>query len=48
MKLFLMILGCTYHQRGFIQQLLGVDAEIHCQTLGRAGGILRKRMGEGL
>lgn len=25
----------NYHQRGFIQQLIGADKETNCQTLGR-------------
>lgn len=32
-----------YYQRGFIQQLIGANAETHNHTLGRALRILRKR-----
>lgn len=33
------------HQRGFILQLIGADAESHSQTLGRAKGVLWRRGG---
>lgn len=52
MKQFLMIFCSTVdpksHQRGFIQQLLGTDAEIHNQSFGRILGILLQLEEEGL
>lgn len=33
----------NHHQRGFIQQLMGTDAETYSQTLGGAQGIMSKR-----
>jgi hypothetical protein len=35
-------------QKGFIQQLVGTDAEYHSQTLDRAQGIMQKSRSEGV